>query len=73
MITNIDTLVRITAVFVCRMTVKSSRYVFVKIATELADLQSVTRDIKLVPKAAAYHASKYTNARPVTNSWNDTR
>lgn len=57
MITNIDILVRIIAAFVCRMIVKSSRYGFVKIATELVDLRSVTRGIKILPKAEVCHAS----------------
>lgn len=57
MIININMLVRIIAAFVCRMIVKSSRYGFDKIATELADLRSVTRGIKFVPKAEVCHAS----------------
>lgn len=57
MIININILVRIIAAFVCRMIVKSSRFGFVKIDTELADLRSVTRGIKFVPKAVEYHAS----------------
>lgn len=57
MITNINMLVRIIAAFVCRIIVKSRRYGFVKIDTELADLRGVTRGIKIVPKAAVYYAS----------------